>query len=192
MNLPILVAALSTSLILLAAGAEHVVAQGKLRSSLRVHGLFGPRGIGPVVIALPALELITAAGALGSVAVANQNWLVASLTLQTVLFGSFAGYLAMVMRAGKAGVPCACGLAEVPVGRAAVARAGGLALLSAVCALGATTAAAPLTLPQGADALVTGLAAVTFAVLLVILASARRVEPSTTDQQAGQQEVGSA
>jgi hypothetical protein len=174
----ILVGVLTTSLILLAAGAEHVAGRAMLRSRLRVHQVLGAGGIRSVSAGLPVLELLVAVSAFLSVATSSRPGLVASLLLQTALYWSFAGYLVMVVRAGNAGAPCGCGLAEAPVGGSAIARAIGLGVLS--CASAVSSAVVDLnstTVRPDARGVLTCVAGFTLAVLLMILPSARRLEP---------------
>lgn len=181
MELLILVAVLSTSLILLASGAEHAVRRATFRSRMANHHVLGSRGVRVAGAALPVLEVLVAAGTLWAVATSHRAGLVAALLLQTTLYGAFAGYLAMVVRAGHAGVPCGCGPADVPVGRPAIARAAGLGALPGVSLvlLGAVPLG-PVALGADARGLLAGAAGFTFAVLLVILAPARRLEPLRT------------
>ncbi len=183
MDLLILVAVLSTSLVLVASGVEHAAGQARFRSRLADHHVLGFRGVRSVGAALPVLELMVAAGAFWAVATSSRTGLVTALLVQTVLYLSFAGYLALVVKAGNAGVPCGCGPAEVPVGRSAIARAVGLGALSGASAvvIGAY-ALGPIHLRADVRGLLAGAAGFTLAVLLVILAPARRLEPLTTTQ----------
>lgn len=180
MDLLILAFVLSTSLILLAAGAEHLVTHPTLRSRMRMHHVLGPRGVRWASTALPVLELLAAVGTFWSVATSSRAGLVASLLLQTALFWAFAGYLVMVVRAGNAGVPCGCGPAELPVGRSATARAVGLGVVSLVSAVGLMALdLGSVTIGLDARGLLAGAAGFTLAILLVILAPARRMEALT-------------
>jgi hypothetical protein len=179
-ELLILVCLLSTSLVLFAAGVEHVAGRAKLRSRMLTHQVLGPRGVTLASVGLSVLELVVATGSLWFVATSSRSGLGAALLLQTVLFWSFAGYLVMVVRAGNAGVPCGCGPAEVPVGRSAIARAIGLGILS--CASAVSVSAfdlESLTIRANASGLLACAASFTLAILLVILAPARRLEPLT-------------
>jgi len=184
-ELLILACVLSTSLILLAAGAEHVAGQAKLRSRMLMHRLLGSRGIRWAGAGLAALEVLVAIGSFWSVATSSRAGLVASLLLQTALYWSFAGYLVMVVRAGNAGVPCGCGPAEVPVGRPAIARAIGLGVLSCVSAVSVTAIdLESLTIRVDARGLLACAAGFTLAILLVILPAARRVESLPSPRRA--------
>jgi hypothetical protein len=173
----VLVSILSTSLILLAAGIQHLAANATFRSRLRAHGVAGPRAGQVIGAGLPVLEVLVAAATFAAVATANSTGLIAFLLVQAALYLAFAGYLARVVRAGNAGVPCGCGPAEVPVGRSAIARAIGLGLLSGASAAGvAALDAGAVALHADARGLLAAAAGLTFAILLVILASARRLE----------------
>jgi hypothetical protein len=177
-ELLVLVFVLSTSLILFVAGAEHAARQANLRSRLRMQQLLGLRAVRSVSVGLPVLELLAASGCFWSVATSSRSGLVVSLVAQTALYWSFAGYLMMVLRAGNAGVPCGCGPAEVPVGRSATARATGLGVLSCASAVSVTAFdLGPLTVRADARGLLACVAGLTLAILLVILAPTRRLEP---------------
>ena len=177
MDLFALVSVLSTSLILLAAGAQHLFTHTVLRSRLAAHGVAGPLAGRVISTGLPALEVLVAGLTFWAVATASRTGLIVGLLAQTLLFLAFAGYLAQVVRVGNAGVPCGCGPAEVPVGRGAIARAIGLGVLAGVAAIGVTVLD-PGTVALHADVrgLLAATAGFTFAILLVILASARRME----------------
>ena len=177
MDLFVLVSILSTSLILLAAGVQHLTGQATFRSRLRAHGVAGVRTGRVISAGLPVLEVLVAAGTLGAVATSSRTGLIAGSLAQALLYLSFAGYLARVVREGNTGVPCGCGPAEVPVGRSAIARAIWLGLLSGASAAG-VAALDPGAVALHADArgLLAAAAGLTFAILLVILASARRLE----------------
>lgn len=180
MEILLLAAVLSTSFILFAAGAEHVAGQATFRSRIQTHRLFGARAVRLAGAVLPVLELLVSIGAFWSVATASRSLLLVSLLLQTALFFSFAGYLVMVVRAGNGGVPCGCGPAEVPVGRSAIARAIGLGVLSCVSAVSLVAfGVQALTIRADGRGLLAGAAGFVFAVLLVILAPARRLEPNS-------------
>ena len=190
MELLVLVAVLSTSLILLASGAGHAAGPATFRSRMTHHHVLGSRGVRWAAAVVPVLEVTAGAGALWAVLAPSRAGLVAALLLQTALFGAFAGYLALAVRTGNAGVPCGCGPAEVPVGSPAIARAAGLGALPGVSVviLGALSLSSlplgPVALRADARGLLAGAAGCTFAVLLMILAPARRLEPLTPPRSA--------
>ena len=169
MAILVAVAALTTSLLLLASGAAHARRPGALGAALAAHGVV--RRTAPVVPALPAAEL--ALGAATVVAeLARVPWVLALLLAgQVLLFSAFAVYLSRVARRGGQGLACGCGLPEVPVGPHAVARAAGLAALAAFGAAGTLTAGVP---SDTASVAVVTVAAPTLALLLAVGPAARR------------------
>jgi len=159
------VAALTTSLLLLASGVTHL--RRPVGAELAAHGVL-PRNVrSAVATALPAAELL--AGLTGAVALRGP-----ALVFQTLLFAAFAAYLALVVRAGGAGVPCGCGLPEVPVGPVAVGRAAALAVLALVAA--AFSGGRP---PDAASLALLAVAAPTLALLVAIVPAARRLPTAT-------------
>jgi hypothetical protein len=155
------VAALTTSLLLLAAGLEHL--RHRVGPELAAHGVL-PRDVRPVVaVALPAAELL--AGLAGAVALRGP-----ALVGQAIIFAAFAAYLALVVRAGRSGVPCGCGLPEVPVGPVAVGRAAALAVLALLAA--GLSAGRP---PDAGGLALVAVAAPTLALLVAIVPAARRL-----------------
>jgi hypothetical protein len=158
------VAALTMSLLLLASAVGHL--RRPVLPDLVAHGVLGRRTRHVVAAVLPAAELVL--GLVGLTARAP------ALVAQAVLFAAFAGYLALVVRAvrsaGRTGVPCGCGLPEVPVGPAAVGRAAALAtvaLLAAAFAAGLPSDAASVALAA--------VAAPTLALLAAVVPAARRL-----------------
>jgi Methylamine utilisation protein MauE len=159
------VAALTTSLLLLASGIAHL--RRPVGAELAVHAVL-PRNVRPAVaIALPAAELLAGLAGVGTLRGP-------ALVLQAVLFAAFAAYLALVVRAGGAGVPCGCGLPEVPVGPVAVSRAAALAALALVAA--AFSGGRP---PDAGSLALLAVAAPTLALLVAIVPAARRLTTPT-------------
>ena len=164
MDLLAAVAALTTSLLLLASAVGHV--RRPAGPDLAAHGVLPPAARPVVAVALPAAEAVTGFAGLTAAAPA--------LVAQAALFAAFAGYLALVVRAvrntGRTGVPCGCGLPGVPVGPAAVGRAAALAAL----ALLAAAFSGGLPSDAGSVALL-AVAAPTLALLVAIVPAARRL-----------------
>jgi hypothetical protein len=159
------VAALTSSLLLLASGVAHL--RRPVRAELDAHAVL-PRNARPAAaIALPAAELL--AGLAGAVTLRGP-----SLVLQAVLFAAFAAYLALVVRAGGTGVPCGCGLPEVPVGPVALGRAAALAVLALVAAV--FSGGRP---PDAGSLALLAVAAPTLALLVAIVPAARRLPTPT-------------
>jgi hypothetical protein len=179
-ELVVLVAILATSLILGAAGAEHVARQSKLRSRMRTHGVLGPRAVGVVSTVLPVLELLGGLGAVWFVVTSGRFGIIASLVVQTALYWLFAGYLVLVVRAGNAGLPCGCGVAEAPAGGSAIVRAIALGVVSCSSAASLITFGLDsVSIRANAQGLLAITASLSISVLLTILPSARRIEPTT-------------
>ncbi len=168
------VAALVPALLLAAAGAGHARRRAALSADLAAHGVLGPGARAAVTPVLPAVELLVGLGVAGTLALGSRTGLLAALAAQTLLLAAFARYLAVAARSGAAGLPCGCGLPEVPVGPGAVARAAALGLLT-VAAL--ATSAGPWW--QGpprdaAEVVLVAAAAPTLALLLAVVQPARR------------------
>jgi hypothetical protein len=165
MDLLAAVAALTTSLLLLVSGIEHL--RHRVSAELAAHAVL-PRNVRPAVaVVLPSAELL--AGVAGAVALRGP-----ALVVQAILFAAFAAYLALVIRAGGSGVPCRCGLPEVPVGPVAVGRAAALAALALLAA--GFSAGRPA--DAGSLALI-AVAAPTLALLVAIVPAARRLPTPT-------------
>lgn len=178
MDILVLVSVLSPSLVLLSAGAQHLAKRSTLRSRMAAHGVLAPRSIAAVVVTLPLMELLIAAGVIYFLGVSSRSGLIASLVLQAVMYSSLAAYLVVVVRGGNAGVPCGCGVGEAPVGGPVIARAIVLGLLSATAAIGVGLLGQTLTVGLDTRGLLSVTAGLTLAILLVILVPARRLEAS--------------
>lgn len=169
------VALLTCVLALAASAVTHVVGVGTTRREIAAHRVVGDRLAGPIALALPVIEIVLA----GSVA-----W--ALLTPGTgpdrvtglasgLLFLAFAGYLALVLRRGRGGLPCACGLGSATVGGWTIARAATFGVLAGVGALAAPSRA--LLVRPWSEVAIIACAAVTFAIAISLLPTARH-EPS--------------
>jgi hypothetical protein len=174
-----LTGALAASVLLLAAGVAHVRRPGLLAAHLAAHA--APRGSAgggappAAALALGVFELGTGTAGVVAAGLGARTPVVAVLGVQTVLYAAFAAHLLRVLAAGGGGLPCGCGLPEVPVGQGAAARAAGLGLLSAT---GAAWAAIAWQSPLDADAgsvLLLVVAAPTLALLLAVVQPARRL-----------------
>ena len=182
-----LTGALAASVLLVAAGVAHVRRPRLQAGHVLAHGVLGAAVRGSALTAaaaaLGAGEIAAGSVAVAAAALGAPTLLVAALVAQTLLYAAFTVHLLRVLRAGGHGLPCGCGLPEVPVGPGAVARAGGLGLLSAAGAAWAATAWQP---SRGADAgsvLLLVVAAPTLALLLAVVQPARR--RPTTDATGG-------
>ena len=167
-------AVLTSSLLLLASGASHVRGPSALRAVLAAHRVVRtPTGIGRAAVAVPLAELLTGLLPVAALGTGLRPALAAAVGGQAALFAAFAGYLTLAVRAGSTGLPCGCGLPEVPVGPSSVARAAGLGLLAALAAIwvgGPWSAELPT---RPAELLLVAVAAPTLALLLAIVAPAR-------------------
>jgi hypothetical protein len=162
------VAALTTSLLLVASAVGHL--RHRVTPELNAHGVLPERARPVVAAALPVAELV--------IGLAGLTAAPSALVAQAALFAAFAGYLTLVLRAatraGRTGIPCGCGLPEVPVGPAAVGRAAGLA----VAALAAAAFSTGLPSDAGSAALAV-VAAPTLALLVAVVPAARRLPTPT-------------
>jgi Methylamine utilisation protein MauE len=170
------VAALTTSLLLSASAVAHLRRREAFRADLAAHSV--PPGAAAASPALPAVELATGVGAIAALAVGRHALLVAVLVAQAATFATFAGYLGFVVRAGRAGLPCGCGLPDVPVGPAAIGRAGGMALVAVVAAAWTASPSWTGVSTVPGDVALVATAGVTLAVLAAVVPSARRL-PAT-------------
>ena len=175
------VGALTTSLLLLTSAVAHLRRPAALRADLAAHGVLPTRSRSLVVAVLPVAELAT--GGAGIVALVRGERLPLALVLaaQALLLAAFAGYLTLVLGTGRARVPCGCGLPDVPVGPAAVARAAGLAVLAAAAAVALALPGAAALAPDRdlATVALVAVAGPTLALLLAIVQPARRLPPGT-------------
>ena len=158
-------------LVLLAGGVAHARRPAATRASVAGHGVLPRAGTEVVGVALPAVEMVLGAMLLIAVAWGSEQ-VARGLGLgAAVLFAGFTAYLLRALREGSAGMPCACGVGEAPLGPWTVMRAGLLALIATV------GAAAPLGVPPGdrpaAQLIVLGCAAVALAVGVSVLPAAR-------------------
>ncbi|WP_114201793.1 MauE/DoxX family redox-associated membrane protein [Janibacter anophelis] len=165
------VALLTCALVLGATGLGHAAAPGRTRQEIAAHRVL-PRPLAYVVaLALPPLELGIAALLVGAVLtpqVALDRW---SGGAAALLLTAFAGYLALALRRGAGGLPCACGAGTAPLAGWSVARA---ALLAGCALLGALLPSSlAITSRPWAEVVIVGCAAVTFAIGLWALPSAR-------------------
>jgi hypothetical protein len=119
----------AVGLVLLVAGTAHLRRPAGLRDGLVRHGILPRWARGPVVVAIPALEL--ALGVLLLLVPVGRGPALAPAVAAAVLLAAFSGYLQVVTRRHPAGdLPCACGLGSTPVNSTAVARAALLALFA--------------------------------------------------------------
>ncbi len=165
---------MTTSLLLVASGIAHVRPGAALHADLAAHRILPWATTASV--ALPAAELVLGTFALVALAGRLHVLLVATLVAQAATFTAFAGYLTIVVRAGRGGLPCGCGLPDVPVGPGAIGRAAALALVAAAAALevarsGSSSTGAP---SLGDVALVT-VAGATLALLAAVVQPARQL-----------------
>ncbi|HVN13206.1 MAG TPA: MauE/DoxX family redox-associated membrane protein [Kineosporiaceae bacterium] len=164
-------AVVTTSSLLLASAVANLTRRDGLRADLAAHRIL--RWPATAARALPVAELVAGSTALVALTGGHQVLLVAALATQAGIFAASAGYLGLVARAGRAGLPCGCGLPAVPVGPGAIGRAAALALLAGAGALRAAVAAPPPTAALGDLAVVTT-AGATLALLVAIVQPARR------------------
>jgi hypothetical protein len=172
-----LTGALAASLLLVAAGVAHLRRPRALAAATAAHGVIDLAV--PAAAALGLLETALGAGTAVAAALGARTPLLALLAGQALLLAGFAAYLlhaaGRATTAGRPGLPCGCGLPDLPVGGSAATRAAVPALLSLA---GAAWVASPgWSRPAGADAgplLLIGVAAPTLALLLAVTPSARR------------------
>lgn len=127
-------------LVLLASAWSHVRRPRELASGLAAHRVLPPGLRTPLALALTAVEVVLGVAALGAALLGFLPLAVAAGAAAAVLFLLMAGYLLVARRVAPAGVPCACGLGDAPLGPWVTVRALALAALAAVAAGSATLA----------------------------------------------------
>lgn len=170
------VAALTTSLLLSGSAVTHLRRRAAFHADLAAHAVLP--GAAAASVVLPTVELASGVGAVAALAVGRQALLVTALLVQAGTFATFAGYLRLVVRAGRAGLPCGCGLPDVPAGPAAIGRAGGLALVAGVAAGWAASPSWTGVPTAPGDVALVATAGATLAVLAAVVPSACRL-PAT-------------
>lgn len=174
-----MVAAATCGLVLAASALAHLRRPRALARALAVHGVVPTSAWWPLAVVVVAVEVVLAAALLWAAAVpaGSLAWIAAA---SAGVFLAFAGYLAAVLRRGDpgAGAPCGCGLGDEPVTPVVVVRAGALAVLAGVAAVGAP--AEPLLVRPVGEQVVLAAAAAALAVVVARLPAIARVRASAT------------
>ena len=170
-SLLVLSLALAASLLLVAAGAGHLRRPVASAAALAAHGLPAGRrataALGVVEVVLgTAATLLALAGPASALRVA--------LAAQSALYVLVTVHLVRVLRGGRGGVPCGCGLPEVPVGAGVAVRAAVLAGASLAGLAWSESGGGAAVLRDPGLALVAA-AAPTLALLLAVVPPARRL-----------------
>ncbi len=130
------------ALVLLASAWSHVRDPRALIAGLGAHGLVPVRLRTPMARVLTATELALGVAGLAAALTGLLVVAVVAAAACTLLFLAMSGYLLAARRSAPAGVPCACGLGDAPLGPWVTARALILAGLAAVVAGSAAVALA--------------------------------------------------
>lgn len=125
----------AAALLLVGAGAVHLVRRARLRALLRAHGIVPPRLVRPVAAGLGVAQLALGAATLVG-AFTGGGTLRASAAATAAVFIAFTGYLAGLV-ATRPGSPCGCLGGDEPAGGWSITRAALGAIGAGVLAAGA-------------------------------------------------------